>query len=202
MFRMLSSLSFTFGNVFMRIIAAKCYLNWKLNYSLKSQLKQSKPPAHATPQFLLRSTPVQFVPGSGRRFLRHCRSYDKQQIIMLHILVACQNRQQYRLLFRLSAGPSTDYVRPSTGCSYGALQSLSAQATATPVVVLTYWLMHCRSQCITGHRPLISALLCPVLPSPFSSSWTWSPLSTFPFPDLFSKCFSVASFYVALWHPL
>jgi len=55
--------------------------------------------------------------------------------------------------------------------------------------------MPCHFQCIIGHRLLVFTPLCLVLPSPSSCIWTWSPLSTFPSPDLFSRCFSVVLFY-------
>ena len=45
--------------------------------------------------------------------------------------------------------------------------------------------MPCRCQC---HRPLDSIQLCFKPPPPSSSSCTWSLPSTFPSPNLFSKC--------------
>jgi len=48
-------------------------------------MQLSEPPAQATPQFLLRSTPVQLVPGIGRRFFRQRRSY-RQTIRHHHVI--------------------------------------------------------------------------------------------------------------------
>jgi len=51
-------------------------------------------------------------------------------------------------------------------------------------------------------RLLLPIQLCPVLLSPSSSSCTRNPLSTFPFPDLFSRCSWIVLSSVALWRQL